>query len=515
MSCKTKTYIVEATSDHMAVPDILSRQFEVTRKSATTLRHTYLDTFDRRLFRNGYVLTKSAETCTLQPLSGTQAHQTVKLDTTDADLTFWWQAPAGELRETLRTVIGVRALMPGAHVRIRKLRYHVCDTEKSPPTELDLSDVTINAELSDHDRSLATLTIFPSKGGRKQRRAIRDILLASGIKLQKASLHQAVFTAIGKTPGDSPRKPTLSLTPEMPAATAVKRILANLLHTIRSNEEGILQDIDTEFLHDFRVAIRRTRVLLSQLKDVFPRQLTDRYKAQFAALAKSTNELRDLDVFLLQEPVYRDMLPCTLHAGLEALFLQLRQNRKVEHAKLKKKLRGAAYKKLMQAWEDFLTDGAQTDETSAHAGTPVLDVAKRVIFKRHAKICRIGKQVAYSGSDDALHALRLEFKKLRYAVEFYFSLFPERDISALLKQLKRIQKHLGDFNDLAVQQEKLMVLLQQQFRGHADATAVSASVGGLVALLHHNQQQVRAECSRTFSGFLSKKTRSVYKHLFG
>ena len=42
------------------------------------------------------------------------------------------------------------------------------------------------------------------------------------------------------------------------------------LQTLRINEDGVRKDLDSEFLHDFRVAVRRTRSALSQIKGVFP-----------------------------------------------------------------------------------------------------------------------------------------------------------------------------------------------------------------------------------------------------
>ena len=45
----------------------------------------------------------------------------------------------------------------------------------------------------------------------------------------------------------------------MPAPVAVARLLLRLLDTCESNVDGVLRDIDTEFLHDLRVAVRRTR----------------------------------------------------------------------------------------------------------------------------------------------------------------------------------------------------------------------------------------------------------------
>jgi CHAD domain-containing protein len=52
-------------------------------------------------------------------------------------------------------------------------------------------------------------------------------------------------------------------------------------------------------------------------------------------------------------------------------------------------------------------------------------------------------------SIERLHALRIEFKKLRYSLEYFREVFDE-DIEILINFIKSIQEHLGDLNDADV-----------------------------------------------------------------
>ena len=54
----------------------------------------------------------------------------------------------------------------------------------------------------------------------------------------------------------------------------MKAILRHTLAVMRANEEGIKADWDTEFLHDYRTAVRRTRSALSQIPGIFPPEIT-------------------------------------------------------------------------------------------------------------------------------------------------------------------------------------------------------------------------------------------------
>ena len=53
----------------------------------------------------------------------------------------------------------------------------------------------------------------------------------------------------------------------MPAGAAAAAILLRLLDTIDANVAGVLADTDTEFLHDLRVSVRRTRSALKLFGD--------------------------------------------------------------------------------------------------------------------------------------------------------------------------------------------------------------------------------------------------------
>ena len=67
---------------------------------------------------------------------------------------------------------------------------------------------------------------------------------------------------------------------------------------------------------------------------------------------------------------------------------------------------------------------------------------------------RMGAVRAYDGilqnaTDTQLHALRIEFKKLRYAVE-YFREILGGEAGLIIQDLKMMQDHLGDFHDAVV-----------------------------------------------------------------
>ena len=100
----------------------------------------------------------------------------------------------------------------------------------------------------------------------------------------------------GKQPATYSGKLAVPLEADMRADASLRKILRVLFATMEINEQGTIDDLDTEFLHDFRIAVRRTRSALNQVKSVFPEHSRTRFAKHFAWLGDITTPTRDLDV---------------------------------------------------------------------------------------------------------------------------------------------------------------------------------------------------------------------------
>ena len=145
--------------------------------------------------------------------------------------------------------------------------------------------------------------MIPVRGYQREVSKVQKLLKRLGLTPNPQDTLSSILEGVGRKPGDYTTKLTLKLEPETRSDLAVKKILTLLLKVIKQNENGIKADIDTEFLHDFRVAIRRTRSALTQVKGVFPQSITNKFKSNFSTLGKLTNRLRDLDVYLLRKKI--------------------------------------------------------------------------------------------------------------------------------------------------------------------------------------------------------------------
>ena len=78
-----------------------------------------------------------------------------------------------------------------------------------------------------------------------------------------------------------------------------------------------------------------------------------------------------------------------------------------------------------------------------------MSVAQGMLDKRYRKLRRHGRRLAEMQPEER-HAARIAAKKLRYAAEFFASLYPERETRPFLRDLAALQNILGDLNDIAV-----------------------------------------------------------------
>lgn len=98
----------------------------------------------------------------------------------------------------------------------------------------------------------------------------------------------------------------------MPAEVAIRAILGTLLARMKANVPGVCATLDGEFLHDFRVAIRRMRAALSQLRYSLSTRAVEHYREGFIRLGQCTSPARDLDVHLPAFDDLGDALPADL-----------------------------------------------------------------------------------------------------------------------------------------------------------------------------------------------------------
>jgi CHAD domain-containing protein len=281
------------------------------------------------------------------------------------------------------------------------------------------------------------------------------------------------------------------------------------------NEAGTKADTDSEFLHDFRVSIRRTRSALTQIKGVFPDPELARFNDGFRWMGAATGPVRDLDVWLLKLDGYRRTLPETIRPHLDALETFLKREQRREQRKLARTLGGEKYANLIDEWRRFLARATPEENAPPNARRPVKEVASERIHKIYRRVLKRGGKIRPDSPAEALHRLRIDGKKLRYLLEFFRSLYDVDEIGGLIKSLKQLQDNLGDFNDYEVQQASLKAFAARMTSGGKAPPETLMAMGRLVGRLEQGQAEERERFQACFAKFAKRSGRHRIDRLFG
>ncbi len=474
-------------------------------------RLSYYDTFDWRLFNQSLLLYSLHDSISLRNIGDEQILFSLMGKPTP---NFIWEFPEGELEQRLKPIIKMRRLIKLVDLTSHTVPYRVLNADEK--TVVWLSFETIRSRNRKNPFSIGTqIWITPLKGYDKHAARVKKQLQHLGFmpSAHEDVYFQALYEA-GLEPGDYSAKLNLNLKPEMRADDATRTIFRFLLKVIKANQPQLKHDIDTEVLHDYRVAIRRTRSALVWDKKIFNRNLIARFQKDLAFIGKLSNELRDLDVYLLNQEKYKAMLPPVLQDDLAPLFEYLAGQRTASFKKLNRGIQSQQYKKILQNWEAFLNDELSEDSQGPAAAFPVIRLASKRIFKLYIEVVKSGRRILEDSEDEKLHKLRIKCKKLRYMIQFFTNLYPSEKINTLIKQLKKLQDMLGDFNDLCVQVDYLLSVSNEMPVNLSQSNQTLVAMGSLIGKLETKRQTTKNSFAATFARFASLQNQMLFQDLF-
>jgi len=490
------------------VVNSLDGNYNLNEFTSQTTDVTFFDSFDWRLFEKNRLCYLQDTTLYLTDFADRQ--QVPPLLLTGVPHRFWRQFPKSDMKQALARILDMRVLLPHTAFSQTTQELHIVNKDEKIVAIIFLMELDL-----DTGKNIHSIRLHEVRGYNKWFLKLSRDLSGFGETRPDTRVQtlKAAMAAVSRVPMDYSSGFSVPLTPDMESLTAVKTIYQDLLTTMQDNEQGIIDDLDSEFLHDFRVAIRRTRSGLTLIKDVLAPEVSSRFKDDFRYLGQITGSVRDLDVYLLMEDNYKARLPEYLQEGLHYFFEDLAKKREQELKKLIRALREPRYRSITSDWQEFL-NGKDNEFLGKNSQVSIGTLARKIITKRFQRILRDGKAINPESPDEELHRLRIQGKKLRYSLEFFNSLFPEQEMKKLIKQLKLLQNNLGDFNDLSVQQEMLQHYLAAIKPGTVKSKKLSAAIGGLVTNLYHQHIRVRTHFEETFARFSAKKNLALYRKLF-
>jgi hypothetical protein len=363
----------------------LRDQFDLAEPGQSTQRISYLDTFDWRIWRKGDVLEyhefNRQKKLVWRSIDHEKIYMEIPVDECPDfinDIPDWLMP--GALYEATRP----RAVVEQVLSRVQSQVYGLRDSKGKV-----IGRITIVRESQRHNNNrqgsvLPTrLYAEPMRGYEKAFENVKQLIDQSGLKAYGKDPLVQLLRFDDRSPCDYSTRLRLKLNPEQRADEASRQIMLQLIQMMQLNEYGIRDDIDTEFLRDYRSALHRVHSLLGQLKHVIPEDTRQRFEDDLVWLDAETSRLYELNNWLLDFDRYRGLIAEDEQLYLDELHGWLRTQRHSALMSVVQLLASDKYQKFMKRWRVFLECEIPEHSVLRWAEQPVHKVTGRRIWKTY------------------------------------------------------------------------------------------------------------------------------------
>ena len=257
-----------------------------------------------------------------------------------------------------------------------------------------------------------------------------------------------------------------------PAIDDLRAQLERQLRAIEAAEPGVRAGADSEDLHRFRVATRRSRALIRASRPLIRDQLAvlDR---ELRWLGGVSGPVRDLDVLIDHlRDVVGELDPD--QAGGHEILAALERERLHQRDVLVKAIDSERYRGLLGRFEQALPGLSASDGEVKLA---------RLAEKELGRLRDAYSDLGPDAPDDELHAVRIRAKHARYAAELA-ARSEGRALAALAAACRDLQDLIGAHQDAVVAEARVRALA-------GDDSRVAA--GRIVELERRRRREARAE----------------------
>jgi CHAD domain-containing protein len=300
---------------------------------------------------------------------------------------------------------------------------------------------------------------------------------------------QLAQPAAPEAPAPQEAAPAKPIASDEPMSEAGRDLLALHYGRMVANEEGSRLGEDIEAVHDMRVATRRMRAAFQVFDPYYKDKAVKPHIKGLRRTGQTLGAVRDLDVLLEKARAFQAELPEEDRATMAPLIIHWEAAREMARRELIEYLDGDAYREFKTEFESFLsTPGEGALEVPPGQPVPhlVRHVAPQLIFERYETV-RAYDTLIPGMPLTTYHLLRIDFKRLRYALEFFKDVLGPESL-AVIKQTTAVQDLLGELQDAHVAEGLINDFLTAQQKRKKKAQPPSlAGVEHYLAYQHDRQ----------------------------
>ena len=257
----------------------------------------------------------------------------------------------------------------------------------------------------------------------------------------------------------------VALARDLSAGEALRSIARACLSHYLANQDCLAASRDAEAIHQMRVALRRLRSAMNAFKALLDTPDSLWLREQLRWLSGRLGQARDIDVFIadILQPVAGNAADAP---GLASLLADFEARRGAAHAEVLGLLEDPRSTDLLLRLAEWSEGGDWLDSGDADRrmllDQPAKALGQATLTSRHRKVRRAMRRLRELDPAQR-HRLRINVKKLRYAVDFFSSLYPRGKPKKMVAALGAVQDRLGLLNDIATSCRRL--------KTHAEETA--------------------------------------------
>ena len=392
--------------------------YSLTAAGTKDVTDTYLDTSDWRLYRAGFTCrtrdTGDGAEVTLKTMADAPGGLRQRTERNEQLPEGGLQSASGDVARVVRTVAGRRPVEPLFTLQQRRRLFRLAD-ETGELGEISLDETTIPLGVEDAPVKISRVEVEVLDVDRA-RRFVDVLVAATGLTPAPTGKFQAAMNETGR----SVVRPETTLGPtvvdgKMTAGDVAFAVMRKHFGVFLANEGGTRLGEDIEGLHDMRVAARRLRAAMSLFRPFLPLRM-ESLRLQLGWVAAALGEVRDLDVQLERMEEWRHGFDEERAHALDAVEAIIRARRESARARMLTVLNSRRYEAFVERFTATLQRGPARGFTPGRSA--ILQAGPDLVERRYRRVRKQATAITSASPPEPYHQLRIDGKKLRYALEF-------------------------------------------------------------------------------------------------
>lgn len=234
------------------------------------------------------------------------------------------------------------------------------------------------------------------------------------------------------------------------ANAAFKIIARECINHLESNRDIVQNEANIEGVHQMRIALRRLRCAFSLFEKFIKCEESHLILTEVSWLANKLGKVRDFDVLTTETlPNLRDY--SNNHNDILVLSEQAIRARQLVCQAMQEAILSRRYHSLLLTLSSWIENKRWLEQQHKSGHFKLLKFAKKSLNSFYKPLMKCKLRFKDMQPKDR-HKVRIAAKKLRYAMEFFYNLYPTKQIDAFIIKLAKLQDSLGAMNDMNVTQ---------------------------------------------------------------